>query len=74
MSKFLIAVIPAVGIGVLLRDALPVADNSILIAVSLAALVSAAAGVVYLVLLVVLRDSSARDLLAPLRRRGNKQP
>jgi putative peptidoglycan lipid II flippase len=74
MIKFVVAGIPALGVGFLVRDALPDAGNSLVAAVGLAALVSTVVGIIYFVGLLVLKDQSARDLLAPLRRSGNNRP
>jgi putative peptidoglycan lipid II flippase len=74
MTKFLLASIPSLGVGFLVLDALPASGDSLLTAVGLAAAVSAVVGLVYFGVLLALRDRSAQDLLAPLRRSGNNRP
>lgn len=74
MTKFLLASVPSLGVGFLILDALPASGDSLLTAVGLAAAVSAIVGLVYFGVLLALRDRSAQDLLAPLRRSGNNRP
>jgi putative peptidoglycan lipid II flippase len=74
LLRFFGAVIPALGVGLLIRNALPETGGSLLASMGFAALLGAGMGVVYLAVLLVFRDTSARDLLMPLLRRGNKRP
>lgn len=74
MARYLLAVIPAIGVGFVVRDALPIAAGSLGLGVVWAMVVAGSMGVVYLGVLLLLRDDSAHDLLAPLTRRGNKRP
>ncbi len=73
LSRFVIAGVPAVGVGLLVSDVLPGADQ-LVVSVVWAGVIAAAMGAVYLVILLLLRDTSAHDVVAPLRRRGNKRP
>lgn len=73
-ARYLIALVPALGVGFILREVLPMTAASIEVSVLWAAVVGGAMGAVYLCVLLLLRDASARDLVAPLRRAGNKQP
>jgi putative peptidoglycan lipid II flippase len=72
--RFVIALIPAIGVGFIVREALPVASASIELSVLWAVVIAGAMGVVYLSVLLILRDTSAHDLTAPLRRARNKRP
>lgn len=72
-ARFAIGVVPAVVVGILVRDALPV-TGGIVEAVFGASAVGAVMGIAYLGTLILLRDSSVRDLLAPLRGSRNNRP
>ncbi|MEY4312572.1 MAG: hypothetical protein RLZZ319_81 [Actinomycetota bacterium] len=72
-ARFTIGVVPALLLGILVRDALPLAD-SIVGAVLGASAVGAVMGVAYLATLILVRDSTTRDLLAPLRGSRNNRP
>jgi putative peptidoglycan lipid II flippase len=72
--RFVIALIPAIGVGFIVREALPAASASIGLSVLWAVVIAGAMGAVYLSVLLVLRDTSAHDLIAPLRRTRNKRP
>lgn len=73
IARFVIAALPSLGVGVMVRDALPSTD-SIGGAVLRAGFIAAIMGITFLVGLVLLRDPTARDLLAPLRSRRNNRP
>jgi putative peptidoglycan lipid II flippase len=72
--RFVIALIPAIGVGFIVREALPAASASIGLSVLWAVVIAGAMCAVYLSVLLVLRDASAHDLIAPLRRTRNKRP
>lgn len=72
--RFLGAVVPALGVGFVIRNALPDAGGSVLSSIAFATLIGLGMGLVYQLTLLVFRDPSAAALVAPLRRRGNKQP
>jgi putative peptidoglycan lipid II flippase len=74
IGKHLCAVLPAVGIGFVVRDALQPFDTTLGLAIVCAATIGLAMGAVYVVVLTLVKDPSVRDLLAPFRRRGNKRP
>ena len=74
LLRFGAAVLPTLGVGLLIRDVLPETGGSLLASMAFAALIGAGMGIVYLAVLLVLRDPSAKDLIAPLLRRGNKRP
>jgi putative peptidoglycan lipid II flippase len=73
-ARFAIALVPALGVGFIIRAALPAATASIELSVLWSVVVAGAMGAVYLCVLLMLRDKSAHDLVAPLRRLGNKRP
>ena len=72
--RFLGAVVPALGVGILIRDALPDTGGSLFASVAFAALIGLGMGVVYQLTLLLFRDPSATALMAPLLRRGNNRP
>ena len=72
--RFVIAALPALGVGILIRSALPSAAASIEMSIVLSIVIAGVMGAVYLSVLLMLRDKSAHDLVAPLRRLGNKRP
>ena len=73
-TRFGGAFIPALGVGFLIRDALPTTGGSLVADITFAAIVGLSMGLVYVGLLLLLKDRSARDLVAPLRRHGNNRP
>jgi len=73
IARFAIAIAPVLAIGLLVRTALPSAD-SIQAAIVCAAVVAGVMGVAYVGLLILLRDSTTRDFLAPLRGARNIRP
>jgi putative peptidoglycan lipid II flippase len=73
-TRFGGAFIPALGVGFLIRDALPTTGGSLVADIAFAAIVGLSMGLVYVGLLLLLKDRSARDLVAPLRRHGNNRP
>jgi putative peptidoglycan lipid II flippase len=74
LTRFAIALIPAIGVGFIVREALPAPSASIELSVLWAVVITGAMSAVYLSVLLVLRDTTARDLIAPLRRLRNKRP
>lgn len=74
IGKYLLAALPALGVGFVVRDTLQPFDTSLGLAIVCAAAVGLAMGAVYVVVLSLVKDPSVRDLLAPFRRRGNKRP
>ena len=74
LALFVVAVVPALAVGFIVREALPPASASTELSILWAVVIAGAMGAVYLAVLVLVRDTSARELLAPLRRRGNKRP
>lgn len=74
LVRFGIAVVPALGAGMLVRSSLPAVTDSLLMAVGYATLTGVVMSAVYLGVLLLVRDNSAHDLLAPLRRLGNTRP
>jgi putative peptidoglycan lipid II flippase len=73
-ARFGGAVIPALGVGFLIRDALGNTGGSLVADIAFAGIVGLAMGLVYQGILLLLKDPSANDLVAPLRRRGNIRP
>jgi putative peptidoglycan lipid II flippase len=73
-ARFVIALAPALGVGFIVRASLPAAPTSIALSLVWSIVIAGAMGVVYLCVLVMLRDRSALDLVAPLRRLGNNRP
>jgi putative peptidoglycan lipid II flippase len=73
-ARFVIAVFPALGVGIIIRSSLPAGPASLDMSVLWSVLIAGAMGAVYLSVLLMLRDKSAHDLVAPLRRLGNKRP
>ncbi len=74
LFRYVIALIPALGVGIVIRSFLPAMPASIELSALWAVVVAGATGVAYLSALLLLRDKSALDLVAPLRRLGNKKP
>lgn len=72
--RFGAAVLPAIAVGVAIQLALPDTGGSLLTSLAFATLIGLGMGIVYLATLLLFRDPSARDLLPPLLRRGNKRP
>lgn len=73
-TRFGAAVIPAVGVGIVIRDMVPPFGDSVLVGIAFAAMIGVAMGVVYVAVLLLLRDPAANDLVAPLRRGRNIRP
>lgn len=73
-GRFIGAIVPALGVGIGIQQALPDTGGSLFASVAFAAVIGLGMGLVYLATLLLLRDASATDLLAPLLRRGNKRP
>jgi putative peptidoglycan lipid II flippase len=73
-ARYVIALVPAIGVGLIVREALPSATTSIPLAILWAVVIAGAMGTVFLSVLLLLRDTSAHDVVAPLRRRRNKRP
>jgi putative peptidoglycan lipid II flippase len=74
LTRFAIALIPAIGVGFIVREALPAPSASIELSVLWAVVIAGVMSAVYLSVLLVLRDTAARDLIAPLRRLRNNRP
>jgi putative peptidoglycan lipid II flippase len=72
--RFLGALVPAIFVGIVIRDALPGTGGSLLASMGFAALIGLGMGLVYQLTLLVFRDPSATALMAPLLRRGNNRP
>ena len=72
-AQFVIAVVPALGVGFIIRTSLPAAPASIELSILWSVVLAGVMGAVYLSVLVMLRNKSAHDLVAPLRRLGNKR-
>lgn len=72
ISRFLIAVVPALGVGALLRDTVGMSAFDAVGALVWAGVIGLAMSVVYLGVLLLFRDASARSLIAPLTSPRNK--